>query len=93
MNIPMDDKNTDLVTPRRSSRAVAVAVIDIGATSIRMAIGEIDQTGHVRTLETLNQAVNLGRDTFTEGAIRKSTIEECVQRVVQLPPGLERVPD
>ncbi len=79
MNTPLDDKTPELVTPRRASRAVAVAVIDIGATSIRMAIGEIDQTGHVRTLETLTQAVNLGKDTFTEGAIRKSTIEECVR--------------
>ncbi len=75
----MDEKNTELVAPRRSSRAVPVAVIDIGATSIRMAIGEIDQAGQVRTLETLTQAVNLGKDTFTEGVIRKATIEECVQ--------------
>jgi exopolyphosphatase/guanosine-5'-triphosphate,3'-diphosphate pyrophosphatase len=56
-----------------------VAVVDIGATSIRMAIGEIDPAGGVRTLETLAQAVSLGKDTFSEGAIRKSTIEECVR--------------
>jgi len=55
-----------------------VAVIDIGATSIRMAIAEIDQQGGVRILETLSQAVGLGEDTFTKGEIGKTTVEECV---------------
>jgi exopolyphosphatase / guanosine-5'-triphosphate,3'-diphosphate pyrophosphatase len=44
-----------------------------------MAIGEIAGDGRVRTLETLSQAVNLGRDAFTRGAISKQTIEECVR--------------
>lgn len=56
-----------------------VAVIDIGTSSIRMAVAEIDNCGGVRTLETLAQAVNLGKDTFTEGAIKKTTIEDCVR--------------
>lgn len=55
-----------------------VAVVDIGATSIRMAIAEIAPDGAIRTLETLTQAVNLGRNTFTRGSIARSTIEECV---------------
>lgn len=59
--------------------AKPVAVIDIGTSSIRMAIAEIDQTGGVRTLETLSQAVSLGKDTFTRGSIQKSTIEDCVR--------------
>jgi exopolyphosphatase/guanosine-5'-triphosphate,3'-diphosphate pyrophosphatase len=41
-----------------------VAVIDIGATSIRMAIAEIGTDGQVRTLDTLVQSVDLGRDAF-----------------------------
>ena len=56
-----------------------VAVIDIGTSSVRMAVAEISATGHVRQLETLAQAVNLGKDTFIRGAISKATIEECVQ--------------
>jgi exopolyphosphatase / guanosine-5'-triphosphate,3'-diphosphate pyrophosphatase len=55
-----------------------VAVIDIGASAIRMAIAEIDDEGRVRTLERLGQEVNLGRDTFTRRSIRKATIEQCV---------------
>ncbi len=56
-----------------------VAVIDIGTSSIRMAIAEIGPTGEVRILERLSQAVNLGKDTFTKGRIEKTTIEECVR--------------
>jgi exopolyphosphatase/guanosine-5'-triphosphate,3'-diphosphate pyrophosphatase len=56
-----------------------VAVIDIGTSSIRMAIAEIGATGQVRQLETLSQAVNLGKDTFIRGGISKATIEECAR--------------
>ena len=56
-----------------------VAVIDIGATSIRMAIAEIDPAGGIRPIETLSQAVTLGKDTFTQRRIRKQSIEECVR--------------
>ena len=56
-----------------------VAVIDIGATSIRMAIAEIDPSGNIRPIETLSQAVTLGKDTFTQRRIRKQSIEECVR--------------
>lgn len=56
-----------------------VAVIDVGTTSIRMAIAEVDAAGRVRTLETLSQGVSLGKDTFTKGEIGKQTIEDCAR--------------
>ncbi|MCP3901992.1 MAG: Ppx/GppA family phosphatase [Planctomycetes bacterium] len=56
-----------------------VAVIDIGSTSIRVAIAQIDADGRVAPLETLSHPVNLGKDTFTRGSIEKSTVEECVR--------------
>lgn len=62
-----------------SGRAKPVAVIDIGTTSIRMAIGEIGLEGNIRILERLSQAVRLGKDTFTRGSIKRSTREECVR--------------
>ncbi|RPI25415.1 MAG: Ppx/GppA family phosphatase [Acidobacteria bacterium] len=62
--------------PRAVSRLVAV--IDIGATSIRMAIAEIKPSGEVQTLESLQQAVSLGKDTFTKGYIDTEAIDECV---------------
>ena len=62
----------------RSPAPKPVAVIDIGTTSIRMAIAEIDDSGGVRILDTLAQAVNLGEDAFTSGRISKGSIEDCV---------------
>ncbi|MFK7819456.1 MAG: exopolyphosphatase [Planctomycetaceae bacterium] len=64
---------------RMQDRVRPVAVIDIGASSIRMAIAEIKPDGSVRILERLVQGVSLGKDTFTRRVIRKSTIEECVK--------------
>lgn len=54
-------------------------MIDIGTASVRMAIGEISDTGTVHPLTTLSQAVNLGRDTFMKGLLDRGTIEECVR--------------
>lgn len=56
-----------------------VAVIEVGTSSVRMAIGEVSKSGGTRSLETLSQGVSLGKDTFTQGEIARETIEECVQ--------------
>ncbi len=56
-----------------------VAVIDIGATSIRMAVAEIDAAGRVRPIDQLVQPVSLGKDAFTSRRLRRSSIEECVR--------------
>lgn len=52
-----------------------VAVIDIGATSIRMEIAEIHPDGEVRTLDTLVQAVDLGREAFETRRLSRKSIE------------------
>jgi exopolyphosphatase / guanosine-5'-triphosphate,3'-diphosphate pyrophosphatase len=66
-------------TKARSSSSRLVAVIDIGSTSIRMAIAEIDASGKVHTLESVQQAVSLGKDTFTKGYIEPEATDECVR--------------
>ena len=58
----------------------AVAVIDIGTTSVRMAIAEINATGAIQILEHLSQAVNLGKthslvDVFTETLLK--SVSRC----------------
>jgi exopolyphosphatase / guanosine-5'-triphosphate,3'-diphosphate pyrophosphatase len=60
-----------------STSSRSVAVVDIGATSVRMAIAEIDPRGAVRILEEVSQAVSLGKDTFTLQRLRRQSIEEC----------------
>ena len=62
-----------------TNRQRTVAVIDIGTTSVRMAIAEISTAGTIQILEHLSQAVDLGKDTFTRGRIHRDTIEECGQ--------------
>jgi exopolyphosphatase/guanosine-5'-triphosphate,3'-diphosphate pyrophosphatase len=66
-------------TPSQQQAPRPVAVIDIGATSIRMAIAEVGPDGQIRTLESLAQAVSLGKDTFTSGSIHATTTEYCVR--------------
>lgn len=69
---------SSLINRSTASRVRTVAVIDVGATSVRMAIAEINSEGRVRILESLSQAVTLGKDSFTNGEIARGTIEECV---------------
>jgi exopolyphosphatase / guanosine-5'-triphosphate,3'-diphosphate pyrophosphatase len=54
-------------------------VIDIGSTSIRMVVAQINEDESFQILESLNQSVSIGSDTFTHGQIARSTIEECVK--------------
>jgi len=56
-----------------------VAVIDIGTSSVRMALADLDENGSIRFLEKLNQSVRLGQDVFSRGRIRRSTVENCVR--------------
>jgi len=58
------------------------AVIEIGTTSVRMAIAQRAPKGDAFTrLETLDIPVNLGNDTFAEGVLPRSVIECCVNAV------------
>lgn len=72
----VDQQDRTPKSERRASRPVAV--IDVGTTSLRMAVAEILPDGDVHRLETLTRAVSLGKDTFTRGRISKSTMEDCV---------------
>lgn len=53
-NYPADATQTE--APR------LVAVIDIGSTSLRMQIAEIQSNGEVRKLESFSQAVSLEKN-------------------------------
>ncbi|HZN33266.1 MAG TPA: exopolyphosphatase [Pirellulaceae bacterium] len=70
---------TVLTPSAAAAPARQVGVIDIGTSSIRLAVAEINAQRQVRQLETLAQAVNLGKDSFIRGSISKGTIEECVR--------------
>ncbi len=60
------------------SQAPLAAVIDIGATAIRMEIAEMIAGAEARPIESLRRGVQLGKDAFTKGRIEQATIQECV---------------
>ncbi len=56
-----------------------VAVIDIGATSVRLAIGEISSRGELRVIDTSTMPVSLGVDSFVLGRIERKTLNATIQ--------------
>ncbi len=58
-----------------------IAVLDIGATAIRIEAAEVDANGVTRTLDNLSLPVALGKDTFSTGRLRPETIEDCVDKL------------
>jgi len=55
-----------------------LAVIDIGANSIRMMIAQVLPDGRIEVLERLRRAVRLGQDTFRTGRLRAETMRSAV---------------
>ncbi|RPH83696.1 MAG: exopolyphosphatase, partial [Planctomycetaceae bacterium] len=86
LRAPLDDPSAGSPTDpgasesagRKESSVRSVAVIDIGASSIRMSVAEITPDGKFRTLDTLVQAVDLGREAFDTRRISRATIERSV---------------
>ena len=63
----------------RSVNTFPLAVIEIGTSAIRMAVGESDGSANVRVLEQLVRGVSLGKDTFTQGEIQRKTLQEVIR--------------
>jgi exopolyphosphatase/guanosine-5'-triphosphate,3'-diphosphate pyrophosphatase len=57
----------------------SVAVIDVGTSTVRLVVAQVDDAGNLKVLDTLQQAVQIGHDTFASGEISRGTIEECVR--------------
>ena len=55
-----------------------LAVIELGTSAIRMAIGVKNRENRVKTVEQLVHGVSLGKDTFTAGDIKQNTQQQCV---------------
>jgi exopolyphosphatase/guanosine-5'-triphosphate,3'-diphosphate pyrophosphatase len=79
MTDPVTKAPKSETAPHISPDARPVAVIDIGASAIRMRIAEIGPRGEIRNLDSLQQALRLGKDTFSTGRIQASTIEDCIK--------------
>jgi len=55
--------------------SMLVAVLDMGATAIRLVIAEAGPTQPVRIIEEASRGVLLGRDVFSSGVIRSQTVD------------------
>ena len=63
----------------RSANVYPLAVIELGTSAIRMAIGQTDGVNGVQVLEQLIRGVTLGKDTFTNREIHIKTVQECIR--------------
>jgi exopolyphosphatase/guanosine-5'-triphosphate,3'-diphosphate pyrophosphatase len=52
-----------------------VAVLDMGASAVRLVIAEIGPDRSIRTVEEASRSIFLGRDTFSSGGIKSRTID------------------
>ena len=59
----------------RGSGPALVAVLDMGASAVRLVVAEMTAGGSIRVIEEASRGVLLGRDTFSSGAIRSRTID------------------
>jgi len=66
-----------------------VAVIDMGASSIRLLVAELEAGGAIRIVEDASRGVLLGKDTFTHGRIGAATIEATLKAL----DGFKRIMD
>src|SRR4051812_13658081 len=65
-------------TGAEAGRVRLIAVLDMGASAIRLAIAELVDGGRPRIVEEASKGVLLGRDTFSSGAIRTQTIDAAI---------------
>jgi exopolyphosphatase/guanosine-5'-triphosphate,3'-diphosphate pyrophosphatase len=69
---PPKPQPAEKATPR------LVAVLDMGASAIRLAIAELASNNRPRIIEEASKGVLLGRDTFSLGAIRSQTSDAAI---------------
>ena len=61
-----------------AQEAQAIAAVDIGTNSIRMALAEVAPDGEINVLERVQRAVHLGQETFVSGRISTRTMNAAV---------------
>ena len=67
---------------RHSPTPRLVAVLDMGASAVRLVVAEIAAKTPLRIVEDASRGVLLGRDTFSTGVIRSETMEAALAAVL-----------
>ena len=58
-----------------------IAVLDMGASAIRLVIAEVPASGPIRVIEEASRGALLGRDTFSKGIIGTDTIDQAIAAI------------
>ncbi|PAY15695.1 exopolyphosphatase [Rhodopirellula sp. SM50] len=80
---PVKDADVGQLKPTASTIQRVVAVIDIGATAMRMAVAEIHAGAKVRMLDQLVQPVQLGKEAFETRRLSRKSTERVVSVLAQ----------
>src|SRR5262245_51520616 len=70
---------TAQVAQRVPVTPATLAVIDMGASAVRLVVAEHTPGKPVRILEEASRGILLGRDTFSQGVIGSETIESALK--------------
>ena len=62
---------------KRAEPGIA-AVVDIGATAIRMVIAQLGEDGEWQRLDRATKPVGLGRDVFMTGSLGRETMQQAI---------------
>jgi len=66
-------------TPSPSAPPRIVAVVDMGASAIRLLVAELLPDGSTRLLEEASRGALLGKDTFARGRLSSATIQSTLK--------------
>src|SRR5262245_60044172 len=58
-----------------------VAVLDMGASAIRLVIGQVMPSRQIRVIEEASRGILLGRDAFSSGTIRSQTLDATLTAI------------
>ena len=56
-----------------------IAAIDAGSNALRMIVGDVDNSWHVKPVDNIRLPVRLGRDVFRTGGFQERTIQQAVE--------------
>lgn len=62
---------------------IILALIDIGTSAVRMTVTQTRPSGEIQLLESLQQAIPLGKDTFGTGFIGPESTEACAKAIIR----------
>jgi exopolyphosphatase/guanosine-5'-triphosphate,3'-diphosphate pyrophosphatase len=76
---PTRKTSSEPTDPPSSTPASVLAVVDVGASAIRVVVAQHWPGGQPEIVEEASRAVLLGRDTFSSGRISAATMEAAIQ--------------